>query len=366
MITDFVQPRFVGTRFDEATLPVEVARDLAAYQKLVKELAKHLYLRDHNERERVPKGFASDFQLHLVKVDDGSARPMLAIVSAGLLALDDGTNEYLIRARDLVAECIQAQDGRLPAEFPRSLLGYFNSIGGSLREGEQMELTTRQGENAVLTPERCKHLVLAANKQYEREVELIGTIEEANWGKSTFQLRMLDGGQLVIPMPESFRAQAGKYGGHPRHVVIVQGVGAFNSSDRLDKMVSVESLEIQQDYQMAGKFEELSALADGWYDGKGVGLAKDKLAALAAHMIGHYPEGLELPVIVPTPEGNLLFEWDAEGDPSVDIDLSSLTASYHSFGRQGVEMEREFELSDAGVWPEFYEFLQENIEPRIA
>jgi hypothetical protein len=366
MKTDFVQPRFVGPRFEDATLPVEVARDLAAYEKLVKELAKHLYLRDHEERERVPKGFAADFQLHLVKVEEGSAKPLLAMVSAGLLALDAGTSDYLTKARDLVSECIQAADGQLPAEFPRSLLSYFNKIGGSLRDGEQMELTTKQGGNAVLTPERCKHLVLAANKQYEREVEVSGTIEEANWAKSTFQLRLMDGRQLVIPMPESFHGHAGRFGGHPRHLVVVQGVGAFNSWDRLEKMISVDSLEIQQDYQLAARLEELAALNDGWYDKKGKAPAKEKLARLASHLLGHYPESLALPAIVPTPEGNLLLEWDAEGDPSVDLDLDTLTASYHAFGMNGGELEREFDLSSEAAWAGFYEFLQANIESRLA
>lgn len=366
MKTEFVQPRFVGPRFEEATLPVEVARDLAAYEKLVKELAKHLYLRDHKERERVPKGFAADFQLHLVKVDEGSAKPLLAMVSAGMLALDAGTGDYLFKARDLVAECIQAQNGQLPAEFPRSLLAYFNKIGGSLRDGEQMELATKQGGNAVLTPERCKHLVLAANKQYEREVEVSGTIEEANWARSTFQLRLLDGRQLVIPMPEGFHAQAGKFGGHPRHLVIVQGVGAFNSWDKLEKVVSVDALEIQQDYQLMAKFEDLAGLADGWYDGQGKAPSRENLANLASRMIGHFPETLALPAMVPTPEGNLLLEWDADGDPSVDIDLGSMSASYHSFGLGGTETERSFELGDEAAWPVFFEFLNANIESRLA
>lgn len=364
--TDFVQPCFVGPRFEEATLPVEVARDLAAYEKLVKELAKHLYLRDHAGRERVPKGFASDFQLHLVKVEEGSAKPLLALVSAGLLALDAGTSDYLIKARDLVAECIQAADGQIPAEFPRSLLTYFNKIGGSLRDGEQMELATRQGSKAVLTPERCKHLVLAANKQYEREVEVSGMIEEANWGKSTFQLRLLDGRSLTVSMPLGFHSQAGKFGGHERHLVIVQGVGAFNSADILERIVSLDSIEIQQNYQIAAKFEELSALTDGWYGGQCNAPDKEKLAKLATHMIGDYPETLAIPLIVPTQEGNLLLEWDAEGHPSLDIDLGSMTSNYHAFSPEGGEIERSFELGTDTVWPAFFEFLQENIKPCLA
>ena len=366
MVTPFVQPRFVGPRFEDATLPVEVARDLAAYEKLIKELARCLYRQDHKERERVPRGFDADFQLHLVKVEEGSAKPFLAIAGAGLLALDAGANDYLIRARDLIAECVQAPDGHLPVEFPRHLLSHFNKIGGSLRDDEQMELATRQGQTAVLNTERRKNLVLAANKQYEREVEVSGAIEEANWAKSTFQLRLLDGKQLTIPMPDGFRDQAGQFGGRSRHLVVVQGVGAFNSWDKLEKMISVESLEIQPDYELAAKFEEFSGLSDGWYDGQGKAPDKEKIEQLAVHMIGHYPESLPLPVIVPTPEGNLLWEWNAEGDPSVDIELDSLTASFHAFNPGGGETERTFELGDASNWPAFFDFLQASIAPHLS
>jgi S-methylmethionine-dependent homocysteine/selenocysteine methylase len=72
MKTEFIQPRFDGARFAEHTLPLEVAKDLAAYETLVVELAKHLYLQDHPGRQRVPKGFDADFHLHLEKVDDGT------------------------------------------------------------------------------------------------------------------------------------------------------------------------------------------------------------------------------------------------------------------------------------------------------
>ncbi len=213
MKTEFVQPRFVGPRFAEVTLPVELRRDLAAYEKLVKELAKHLYLRDHRDRERVPKGFASDFQLHIERVEDGSARPLLSIVAAGSMALIAETTEfqYLERARDLVADCIHSSDNQLPTAFPRGLLSHFNTFGRSLRSDEQVELKTSRGETAALTPERRKRLVLAANKQYEREMEISGSIEEVNWAKATFQLRLADGRQIIVPMPENFRDQAARW-----------------------------------------------------------------------------------------------------------------------------------------------------------
>ena len=366
MKANFLQPRFDGARFTEHTLPLEVAKDLAAYETLVIELAKHLYIHDHPERQRVPKGFAADFQLHLERVDDGCARPLLSVVSAGMLAMGVAGNVYFERARELITECIAAPDGQLPTAFPRELLAHFNQVGRSLREDERMELAGVGGIHAVLTPDRRKKLVLEADTVYERPIELTGTIVEANWEKSSFQIRLADGTLAVVPMPESFHAQARNYGGRPRHQVTVQGVGAFDSWDRLQKIVSVDSLEVQPDYQLAVKFDELRALADGWHDRHGVAPDKVKIDQIVTKMIGHYPERLPLPAIVPTPEGNLLLEWDVPGEPSVDVRLSDLKAEFHAFIPETGDLERDFDLSVADEWAGFFGFLVQNIGQRLA
>lgn len=368
MKSEFIQPRFEGARFSEHTLPLDVARDLAAYETLIIELAKRLYLKDNPERQRVPKGFGADFHLHLERVDDGSAKPVLTLVTAGLLALGIGTNTYFERARELVTECIAAPEGQLPTEFPRDLLGHFNQFGRSLQPDERMEIPGADGTIATLTPERRKRLVLAADHVYEKEIELSGTIEEANWGKSTFQLRLLDGTLIPnIPMPESFYAQSGKYGGKPRHLVTLHGVGAFDSLDRLQKVTSLDTpLDVQEDYLLATKLDELRSLSDGWHDGQGVAPAPEKLDALAARLIGHYPEKLPLPAIVPTPEGNLLFEWDAPGDPSVDVHLTDLKAYFHAFAPDNSDIEREFDLSAHEEWPRLFEALTQSLGNSLA
>jgi len=367
MKVEFVQPRFDGARFGEHTLPLEVARDLAAYESLVVELAKHLYIQDHPDRQRVPKGFAADFHLHLDRVDDGCARPLLSIVVAGALALGAGAdNIYFERARDLIAECIASSDGQLPEAFPRSLLVHFNQVGRSLRADERMELPTPGGGAAVLTPERRKHLVLAADKVYEREIELSGTIGEADWEKSTFRLRLADSSSAVIPMPQSFHSQAREFGGRNRHQVTVTGIATFDSWDKLQKVITVDSLEIQLDYELSARFDALLALADGWLDGNGVAPDKTKLRHVAEKIAGHYPEHLPLPVIAPTPEGNLLLEWDAPGDPSVDLDLASMTAAYHAFQPDETEIESEISLATEESWNQFFAFLGENLQQRPA
>ena len=362
MKTKFIQPRFDGRRFEENTLPVDVARDLAAYEILVVELAKHLYLQDHPDRQRVPKGFSSDFHLHLEKVDEGSARPLLSVVVAGVLGLSGGDSSYFERARDLITDCVGAPIDQLPSTFPRELLSHFNHVGRSLRADETLELPRAGATAALLTPQRRKSLVLAADSVYEREVELCGSIGEADWEKSTFRLRMNDGSQCVVPMPDSFHQRAREFGGRSRHQVTVKGIATYDSWEHLQKVVSVDSLEIQLNSELSARFDELAALVDGWHDGAGKAPDKVSLVLISEKLIAHYPEALPLPVIVPTPEGNLLLEWSMPSDPSVDIRLDGMTAEFHSFGVGGIEVEQEFTLLDEPTWARFLGFLNTNIK----
>ena len=363
MKTEFIEPLFEGRRFDEHTLPVDVARDLAAYETLVVELAKHLYLADHPERQRVPRGFSSDFQLHLGKIEEGSTKPMLSVVVAGVLSLSGGGSTYFERARDLITECIAAPAKQLPPAFPKDLLSHFNQFGRSLRDDETLSLPRASGhDSALLTPSRRKQLVLAADSVYEREVELLGSIGEADWEKSTFRLRMNDGSQCSVPMPPSFHASAREFGGRARHQVAVKGVATYDSWERLQKVVSVESLEIQRNAELSARFDELLALADGWHDGQGKAPDKAKLVLVSTQMVQHYLEALPLPVIVPTQQGNLLLEWAASDDPSVDIHFESMNAQFHSFGDGVAEIDREFLLASDTDWANFFAFLKSTIK----
>jgi hypothetical protein len=357
MKTRFLQPTFEGVRFAEHTLPLEVARDLAAYEKLVIELAKQLYLRKNPDRQRVPKGFADDFHLHLESIKRGSAQPVLAIVTDDELPFDQGMRHYFEQARDIISECIAAPEGRLPDEFPKELLTHFNLFGRSLREDERMTLRNHGKRPSVLTPERRKHLVLMADKEYEREIELTGTIGEADWEKGTFRLRLVDGSIAVFPMVEDFHRTAREFGGRTRHQFTISGSGMYDSWDKLQKVKAMDTYEIQLNFELAERFKELSTLSDGWLDGDGKAPDAGKLRTLADKMTASYPDNLALPELVPTPEGNLLLEWQIPGDPSVDIALDSLKAYFHSFLENGSDVVREFDLRDDAVWNVFFEFL---------
>lgn len=362
MTQEFIQPRFDGARFAEHTLPLDVAADLAAYEKLVIDLAKRLYLQDHPTKDRVPKGFEAGFHLHLQKVDDGCARPLLALVAAGVLPFSGASPSYFERARDLITECIAAPADALPAKFPRDLLSYFNSVGRSLQDGETMELPTNGGGKATLTPGRRINLVLAGKSRYEDDLDLVGTVEEVDWKKDKQSFRLRVAGKAIdLPMPDFFEQRARQCGGKDRFQVSVTGVGEYDAKGDLQKVLKIRSVEVQPDYQIASRLDEISALPDGWHDKQGVALDQEKLLTVYEGFVGCYPEELPLPLIVPTPEGNLLMEWQVPGAPSLDINFSGLTAEFHAFGEDGGDIERAFDVQTSEHWETVFNFLKETL-----
>ena len=117
--------------------------------------------------------------------------------------------------------------------------------------------------------------------------------------------------------------------------------------------------------QLAVQFDELAQLKAGWYEGQGTAPDANKLRIITQKLTDSYPEYLPLPTIVPMQDGNLLMEWDAEGDPSSDIDLGVMRASFHAFGSSGEDIEEDFVLNTEDEFNSFFAFLSTHIQPRL-
>lgn len=365
MKSEFLKPRFTGARFDEHTLPVDVARDLAAYEELIIDLAKHLWLAEHPGRERVPRGFEKGFSLHLEgMIEDGSAKPLLSWVVAGALALPGGNGGYFEQARDLIAECVSASAAgqALPAKFPKELLDHFNDFGRSLREGESLELPSAAGV-AELTPERRKQLVLDAERVYSKDVELTGRVGEIDWEKQTFRLRLEAGTAVTAQLPEHFRELARQAGGKDRTTISIRGVGVYDAFDRLQKIAETRNLELLPNQALAAQIDELSNLEDGWMEGKGKAPDKDQLAWASDRLVASFPESLPFPHIGTTPEGGLFLEWiKTPWRISAEFLLPSHRCELQATNTtSGKTMDKDCDLDQAAAWPEFYAFVRDHL-----
>ncbi|MCC5841504.1 MAG: hypothetical protein JJT96_15425 [Opitutales bacterium] len=312
MIKDpFIQPRFVGPRFEGHTLPLSAAKDLAAYEELVTELAKHLWRKKKGGRQRVPKGFAEGFNLHLEKIDEGSSK--LAIVAMMLttgVEWFDVIPHEINEAKDLINAVIATEEGdALPTEFPKDLYSYFNRLGRSLEPGEFIEWAPDSPANkAVLTPEKRKRLVLGHRETYEAEVDVIGSVEELDAGKKTGTLRV-EKGSVGFSFDDPFFADLKEALGVKTMCVRIQGIGVFDVNEKLSSIIEIDQLEQISHYPLASAIENLQTLSGGWLEGGGMAPSESDLESLVNEVSARFPDLLEYPSVVPTEEGNVVFEW---------------------------------------------------------
>lgn len=310
----FIKPRFVGPRFDDHTLPLAAAKDLAAYEELVLELAKHLYRQKHQDRERVPKGFGEGFALHLEKIEAGSAKPNIVALLAGGVLFSSLPPE-IAEARDLINTVI-ATDVRqsLPATFPKDLYGYFNRIGRSLEAGERIEWTPDAPNNKTeLTPEKRKRLVLAHRETYEAEVSVVGKVEELDAKKKTGVLRSEKSEAISFIFDDPFFDDLRDALGSKTVFVRFKGVGIFDVNEKLTSFTEVEQLDTLPHYALTNAVDGLGQLKDGWIEGAGIAPKSVDLAWLTNELATHFPSTLDYPSVAPSEEGNVILEWIGTG-----------------------------------------------------
>lgn len=305
----FIQPRFVGPRFDENTLPLSAAKDLAAYEELIVELAKHLYLNKHSDRQRVPKGFADGFHLHLERVDGGSAKPLLSLVMAGAL-LHPLPVEFA-EAKAIFNQVVATPStDRLPVSFPKELYPFFNRIGRSLEAGESLEWTPDiPGNPSALTPAKRKRLALAMGTTFEAEVDIVGQIFNLNTDKNEGQLRTGENERLSFYFDQPFFSELKEALGNRILYAHIAGVGVFDVNDRLKSIKEIEQLEIVPHYALTSAIDDLNNLKNGWLEGHGVAPRRLDLERLSDDLIEAFPPGLDYPAVVPTEDGNVSLEW---------------------------------------------------------
>lgn len=114
--------------------------------------------------------------------------------------------------------------------------------------------------------------------------------------------------------------------------------------------------------QLNARLKDLSLVQAGWLEGFGVALDQEKLLIVKDRFLEFYPQTLLPPLISPTPEGNLLFEWNTAVDASVDLELKTLQAQFHAFSKTGGDIEKTFVLTTPKMWQEFFWFLEQTIK----
>ncbi len=296
------QRRPVPDHFVEITEMVRIGSDSRGLGPWLRSKSKLIFF------ER-PKGFANGFSLHIERIDDGSAMPALVARIPGMLP--ETLPPEITAAKDLINSVIATEAGQsFPTNFPRDLYSYFNRIGRSLEEGDQIEwLPDSPTNKTVLTPTKRKRLVLANRETYEAEITVLGFVEELNSKSKTGTLRTDEHGPIPFNYDDPFFADLRMSLGSKTTTVRVKGVGVFDGNDQLGSVTEIEQLETLPHYALVVAIDALADLPAGWLEGHGAAPSPERLNWLSNEVTRAFPESVAYPSVVPTEEGHVIFEW---------------------------------------------------------
>lgn len=335
--------RWEGGRFEEASrgvvgFPLDAIVELARYERLLIQVARGFWLRDHPTRERVPKRFEDTLHLRLTSVVEGSVAPVLERTTAGPSTRLFEPDDLIARSQEGIAEAIVAvvSEQPLSIDFPENAVPSLVQFGSSLRDDEVCVLARQSGPDVSYTQQARRHLVkVTSPEDIKIEGDLVGRISGLEAQRQTFWFSDRAGHRV-----EGKFAQLGMFAdlkkvANPDPIAPYVKLScryATNVFGQLSAIDDIDDLEtiVGVDDPLGRRLRELFEIKSGWLNGEG---AEPNVAGiewirdLAAEVNGE--TGVDLRVF-PTTEGGVLAEqqtadrrWsleiDAEGDAFVAI-----------------------------------------------
>jgi hypothetical protein len=150
-------------------------------------------------------------------------------------------------------------------------------------------------------------------------------------------------------------------GYHDGTYILIQGIVQLDRKDKLKGFESIEHVTLLDPLDATLRLEQIADLKDGWLDGKGIALDKEKLTWLSNQFDAHFDGNLPLPYLYPTAEGGIQAEWSLNGfEVSLEIDLTNLIAEYQALNlKDDVCEEFTFSLADQNGWNQINEKLKQ-------
>jgi hypothetical protein len=363
--SDFLRPKLIGPRFEGHAIPLELLSELAVLEPMVIEMAKWRYIQVNQARKRSPRKFTEGISLTLTSVDEGSAIAAIALSLAVSAPFTPSNLEYFEQARDAIVGAIAAvSENKSPIPFlPPKGLAYFDRLGRSLAEGEAIEFPSNANVPARLTKETRLRLLNAAQiTERTEDITIRGGIHAINQEEMTFEIILPEGNKIPGPLtkPHLDAIVEASYQYRKGVKALIDGVGKYSQSDRLQEIESVEHVVVLDQLDFQSQLDELRTLKDGWYDGKGYAPPVDALDWLADMFSTHYSENLELPYVYPVPERGVRLEWSiGRYDVSLNIDLQVHAGDWHSLNLDtDKEMANRLNLDTKEAWDWMTEHLQ--------
>ncbi|MFM0454151.1 hypothetical protein PQR21_27535 [Paraburkholderia nemoris] len=319
--------RYVGARFDDARLPVDVLSDLPAFRDLLVAFAKDGWRALNSDRQRVPKGFDKSLSFDLVAIEPGSAIPKLdwnrRTAQSQLPGFADELEQIVGASfKEVVSLIDGAGHDRFPKFLPSEHIRALNKLGSGLREGERIEFQNTQGTDGkvvYLDSYRRKKLITEVRETYQARFEGVGMLvgTKASDGKDGYiVVKTVEHGEIEISvdLERVVKEFDGNIYGDVQFELQIEldhndryrGVIEVHDVGLIDAQIGAELLRCR------ARLADIRNLRDGWHEGGGLRI-HDAAVAAAEKFLLKRPSLCGAYKIYPTEEGDVLFEFESNG-----------------------------------------------------
>ncbi len=360
----FLAPKIEGKRFDNHLLPVELMEDFVAFEQLLFELAKKVYLEENPQRQRVPKGFTDTFSLKLSSIEEGSTIPNFVLESNtsefSIFNFPSSDIVYFEKARDLIFEVLN--DAENKKAIIKDYLSYFLRLGKNLKNNEVIYFQPNAIKKAKLDKDIRKRIILSVNQsEYTDSFSINALIPAIDKSKKTFIVE-LDDERFTVPINELHfdTINIGFKEYETQTLVALKGVGIYTSQDKLKRIESVQQIDLLDPFDVGVRLNELAKLEDGWYNSEGIAPSKEGLQQFGNAFENFYDKTLPLPAIFPTFEGNVQLEWSVkeEYEISLLVNLKDQKADLEILNlNTNEDVEKSFQITMESEWKKINEIL---------
>jgi len=333
-----LEPHFEGDRFRDHSLPFSLLRDLEALQGIILEIAKSDYKNSNPTRQRIPRGFSDQLELHL-STRGGSFVAEVALITDDSLL--EGCDPRMQRARaacDRFLEAlahVQEQRPGPPPSLPESAWPYVEKFGRGLHPDESIRMAAPGSREVQLTREIRRQLLLSrsGSKPLTEEVEVVAKVVDVRPRDQQMPIELKDGRVIPCNINDQQVAELG-----PMRVddfgvrwVLIRGIGLLDASQQLVRVEGADSIELLDPLDPIVQLEQLRRLAAGWLDGQGVPPSAQLLDQIGAWLETHLRGEQPVPRLYPTPEGGVEAEWLlGRLDLSIEFDPEHNTVQWHA------------------------------------
>jgi len=336
-----IRLRYVGRRFDEARMPVDVLPDLPAFRDLLAALVKDEWRRDNAKRQRLPKGFDRSFTFDLIGIGEGSAIPKIEwnrdIAQENLPGMADYLEGLAQLSMERLLEIVDGSgNGRMPRSLPSDAIRALNKFGSSLRDDERIEFngSSDDADNVVyLDAERRKRLITHVKETYDVRAEGIGRLHGTSLGTGAYGSIEIDTIYGIITVQVDRAEVAEIYDGNIEALVQFDLTLELDHHETFRTVRSVHEVDLVDEANAVAltdivrRLDEISVMREGWLDGDGASISPRSIE-MAREFVIRSLNLVGSMLAFPSPEGGVTIQMRNEKysgsidfEPEGDVDL---------------------------------------------